>query len=100
MAMLSPSTSGRSMSPETIKPIFLIKVFMPLLDGEVRAADGFVFHQTRHGRVPPDLALIDDVGTVREPGRVLEILLREHDGHAHQFERGEWLAAGCVAHVG
>src|SRR2546427_10113372 len=62
--------------------------------GEVRAADGFIFHQPRHGPVPPDLALLDDVGPVREPGRELEILLREHDGQALPLEGGDLLAEG------
>src|SRR6266498_4046645 len=112
MTMLSASRSGRAMSPDTIRPMFLMSVFMlsfsslspspcplPLrgrgmLDGQVGAARGFVFDEAAHGPLPADLALLDDVGAVGQSRRELEILLGEENGQALSLQGGDLLTEG------
>src|SRR5262252_466444 len=121
--MLSASRSGRAMSPDTMAPMFLISVFIfpfsralpPLLtpsphpalssegrgdlsDCEVGAAGGVVLEEAAHGPLPANLPLFDDVGAVGQPRRELEILLREQNGQALPFQRGDLLAEGLHDH--
>src|SRR5215467_14702358 len=115
---LSASRSGRAMSPDTMAPMFLISVFIScrysfslsphpalspegrgdLSDGEVGAAGGVVLEEAAHWPLPANLPLLDDVGTVGQPRRELEILLREQNGQALPFQRGDLLAEGLHDH--
>src|SRR5262249_57241070 len=119
---LSASRSGRAMSPDTMAPMFLINVFISNcysfslspcpaphpalspegrrnpLDGEVGAAGGVVLEEAAHGPLPANLPLFDDVGAIGQPRRELEILLREQNGQALPFQRGDLLAESLHDH--
>src|SRR5215467_2112781 len=69
-----------------------------LSDGEVGAAGGVILEEARHGPLPTNLALLDDVRAIRQPRRELEILLREQNGQALSLQRGDLLAEGLYDH--
>src|SRR5262245_2203116 len=69
-----------------------------LSDGEVGAAGGVILEEARHGPLPTNLALLDDVRAIRQPRRELEILLREQNGQALPLQRGDLLAEGLYDH--
>src|SRR6266545_5375637 len=118
VTMESPSRSGLAMSPETICPMFVIKVFIfPLtltlspspalshcggedegegererLDCQVRAAYRLVGEEPSHGPLEPDLPLLDDVCTVGHPRRELEILLGQENREPLALQRQDLLS--------
>src|SRR5262249_61669615 len=59
-----------------------------------RPAAGLVREKATPRALPANLALLDDVGSIGQPGRELEVLLREDDGQALPPERGDLLAEG------
>src|SRR5690242_16780351 len=96
----SPSSSGRAMSPDTICPMFLMSVFKRWSPSyrQVLPPHRFVSHQRRNRPLEADLALLDDVGAIGQPGRELEILLGEQDRQALPLEGGDLLAEGTHDH--
>src|SRR5215471_7012380 len=87
IAIESPSSSGRSMSPDTICPMFLISVFMGSSHGEVRAWEGLVREEARHRPLDANLAALDDVGAVGQRASEREVLFGEKHAEPGALER-------------